>query len=1046
MDIVTGIIKLLFGSKADKDRKAIEPYVNKIKEVYPSIAALSNDELRGRSQALMKQIADFIAPDEERIVTLKAQLERAETALEEKEKISKEIDEITKRIDEKIEQKLDEILPEAFAIMKDTARRFAENETVTVTANDFDRQLAASKDFVTIDGDKAVYATHWLAGGNDVKWDMVHYDVQLFGGVVLHKGKIAEMATGEGKTLVATLPVFLNALARKGVHMVTVNNYLAKRDSEWMGPMYEFHGLSVACIDDTQPNSAARRQAYMADITFGTNNEYGFDYLRDNMASSPKDLVQRKHHFAIVDEVDSVLIDDARTPLIISGPVPKGDDQLYEQYRPAIENLYNLQKNLVTGLVAEAKQLMADGKTEEGGIKLYRAHKGLPKYKPLIKFLSEQGIKAQMQKTENIYMQDNNRRMPEITDDLFFVIDEKLNSVELTDKGHEALSKYFNEDGFFVMPDIGAEVAEIEKGEGTVEEKAQKRDALINDYAVKSERVHTVHQLLKAYAMFEKDIEYVVMDNKVKIVDEQTGRILDGRRYSDGLHQAIEAKERVKVEAATQTFATITLQNYFRMYHKLAGMTGTAETEASEFWSIYKLDVVVIPTNKPILRDDREDLIYKTKREKYNAVIDEIVRLVEAGRPVLVGTTSVEISELLSRMLKLRGIKHNVLNAKQHQLEAQIVAEAGRTGQVTIATNMAGRGTDIKLSPEVKAAGGLAIIGTERHESRRIDNQLRGRAGRQGDPGASRFFISLEDDLMRLFGGERVSTIMDSLGVEEDMPIENKMISGTIENAQKKLEARNFSIRKNVLQFDDVMNSQREIIYGQRGKVLRGEDVSENVHTMIHESIAANAQLFLAGEVADDWDFDGLRSHYRGWLAKDGDFRYTPEALGELKQEDVVKVLTDRADAICADKEKRYGSPLMREFERVVLLRTVDTKWMEHIDAMEELRKGIYLRSYGQRDPVVEYRIEGFNMFDEMVASIREDTSRMLLTMELRTEQPLQREQVAKPTGESGADDGSVKKQPAKKIAKPGRNDPCPCGSGKKFKKCTCEQYKDLRS
>ena len=607
MDIVTGIIKLLFGSKADKDRKAIEPYVNKIKEVYPSIAALSNDELRGRSQALMKQIADFIAPDEERIVTLKAQLERAETALEEKEKISKEIDEITKRIDEKIEQKLDEILPEAFAIMKDTARRFAENETVTVTANDFDRQLAASKDFVTIDGDKAVYATHWLAGGNDVKWDMVHYDVQLFGGVVLHKGKIAEMATGEGKTLVATLPVFLNALARKGVHMVTVNNYLAKRDSEWMGPMYEFHGLSVACIDDTQPNSAARRQAYMADITFGTNNEYGFDYLRDNMASSPKDLVQRKHHYAIVDEVDSVLIDDARTPLIISGPVPKGDDQLYEQYRPAIENLYNLQKNLVTGLVAEAKQLMADGKTEEGGIKLYRAHKGLPKYKPLIKFLSEQGIKAQMQKTENIYMQDNNRRMPEITDDLFFVIDEKLNSVELTDKGHEALSKYFNEDGFFVMPDIGAEVAEIEKGEGTVEEKAQKRDALINDYAVKSERVHTVHQLLKAYAMFEKDIEYVVMDNKVKIVDEQTGRILDGRRYSDGLHQAIEAKERVKVEAATQTFATITLQNYFRMYHKLAGMTGTAETEASEFWSIYKLDVVVIPTNKPILRDDRED-------------------------------------------------------------------------------------------------------------------------------------------------------------------------------------------------------------------------------------------------------------------------------------------------------------------------------------------------------------------------------------------------------------------------------------------------------
>ncbi|MFR9522093.1 MAG: preprotein translocase subunit SecA, partial [Rikenellaceae bacterium] len=752
MDILAGLIKLVFGSKADKDRKEIEPYVAKIKAIYPSIEKLSNDELRGRSAALRKSIADFIASDEARIVELKAKLELTDTSLSDKESISKEIDELRKGIDEKIEQKLDEILPEAFAIMKDTARRFTQNETVEVTANDFDRDLAATKDFVTIEADKAIFATHWLAGGNDIKWEMVHYDVQLFGGVVLHKGKIAEMATGEGKTLVATLPVFLNALAGKGVHLVTVNDYLSKRDSEWMGPIYQFHGLSVDCIDRYKPNSDARRKAYLADITFGTNNEYGFDYLRDNMASAPKDLVQRKHHFAIVDEVDSVLIDDARTPLIISGPVPKGEDQMFEQYCPAIDQLYNLQKNLATSLLSESRKLLAAGNTDEGGVALYRAHKALPKSKPLIKFLSETGIKSQMQKTENIYMQDNNRRMHEITDELFFVIDEKSNSVELTDKGHEMLSKFFKEDGFFVLPDIGSEIAELEKSTLSDEERITKKDELIKEYAVKSERVHTVNQLLKAYSMFEKDTEYVVMDNKVKIVDEQTGRIMDGRRYSDGLHQAIEAKERVVVEAATQTFATVTLQNYFRMYHKLGGMTGTAETEASEFWSIYELDVVVIPTNRPILRDDREDLIYKTKREKYNAVIIEIEKLTQEGRPVLVGTTSVEISELLSRMLTLRKIKHNVLNAKQHQAEAQIVAEAGRPGQVTIATNMAGRGTDIKLTAEVKAAGGLAIIGTERHDSRRVDRQLRGRAGRQGDPGSSQFFVSFEDNLMRLFG------------------------------------------------------------------------------------------------------------------------------------------------------------------------------------------------------------------------------------------------------------------------------------------------------
>ncbi|MBQ5807132.1 MAG: preprotein translocase subunit SecA, partial [Tidjanibacter sp.] len=681
--------------------------------------------------------------------------------------MSKEIDDLTKTIDDKIEKRLDEILPEAFAIMKSTARRFAESEVVEVTASEFDRNLAADRDFVNIEGDKAIWNTHWTAGGNDIKWDMVHYDCQLFGGVVLHKGKIAEMATGEGKTLVATLPVFLNALAGKGVHVVTVNDYLAKRDCEWMGPMYQFHGLSVECIDNYRPNSAERRKAYMANITFGTNNEFGFDYLRDNMSIQAKELVQRKHHFAIVDEVDSVLIDDARTPLIISGPVPKGDDQLFDQYRDIVERLYNMQRNLANDCLVKAKKLIAEGKNDEGGIWLLRSHKGLPKNKALIKFLSEQGMKVLLQKTEAIYMQNKNERMPEITDELYFVIDEKLNSVELTDKGHDMLASAVGEDKFFVLPDIGSEVAALEKAEVSAEEKVAKKDALLADYAIKSERVHTINQLLKAYSMFEKDVEYVLIDNKVKIVDEQTGRIMEGRRYSDGLHQAIEAKERVKVEAATQTFATITLQNYFRMYHKLGGMTGTAETEASEFWSIYKLDVVVIPTNKPIARDDREDLLYKTKREKYNAVVEEIAKLVAEGRPVLVGTTSVEVSELLSRILKIRHIPHNVLNAKEHAREAQVVAEAGRAGQVTIATNMAGRGTDIKLSAEVKAAGGLAIIGTERHESRRVDRQLRGRAGRQGDPGSSQFFVSVEDDLLRLFGGDRLASMMDKMGLQE---------------------------------------------------------------------------------------------------------------------------------------------------------------------------------------------------------------------------------------------------------------------------------------
>ena len=1092
MDIVSSIIKFFFGSKADKDRKQIEPYVQKIKEIYPSIEKLSNDELRGRSAALMQQIADFIAQDEAHIVEQKDKLEFGDISLAEKEKISKDIETTKKRIDEKIEQKLDEILPEAFAIMKDTARRFTENEVVEVTATQFDRNLAASKDFVTIEGDKAIYATHWTAAGNDLKWEMIHYDVQLFGGVVLHKGKIAEMATGEGKTLVATLPVFLNALARKGVHVVTVNDYLARRDSEWMGPMYEFHGLSVDCIDKHQPNSEARRKAYLADITFGTNNEYGFDYLRDNMASSPKDLVQRKHHYAIVDEVDSVLIDDARTPLIISGPVPKGDDQMFENYRPSIEHLYNLQKNFVTSLVAEARRLFAEGKPDEGGVLLYRAHKGLPKYKPIIKFLSEQGIKVQFQKTENIYMQDNNRRMPEITDELYFVIDEKLNSVELTDKGHEVLSKYFNEDKFFVLPDIGTEVAELEKSELSAEEKAQKKDEIINDYSIKSERVHTVNQLLKAYSMFEKDVEYVVMDNKVKIVDEQTGRILDGRRYSDGLHQAIEAKERVKVEAATQTFATITLQNYFRMYHKLAGMTGTAETEASEFWNIYKLDVVVIPTNRPVIRDDREDLVYKTMREKYNAVIEEIVRLVEAKRPVLVGTTSVEISELLSRMLKLRGIKHNVLNAKQHQLEAQIVAEAGRVGQVTIATNMAGRGTDIKLSPEAKAAGGLAIIGTERHESRRVDRQLRGRAGRQGDPGSSQFFVSLEDNLMRLFGSERIAAIMDRMGIQEGEVIQASIMTNAIERAQKKVEENHFGVRKRLLEYDDVMNSQREVIYTRRRHALYGEQIEIDLNNIMYDYAEGFVQMH-DGVDYESATYDLIREVALKPSFDEATYNSAkPKQLVELIVEDlrtlfarrqkaVADTVRNTMEAIYKDNENQMdriihfpitdghlgfhvpvelqrckdtdGAEIYKVFSKIVLFTTIDDAWREHLREMDELRQSVQNATYEQKDPLLIYKLESYQLFSKMLEKVNRDVLAVLNKSYIPTRennpQSVQQErrqqskvdvnklQASRMAAAAAAGQAEKSKPaPIKVEKKVGRNDPCPCGSGKKFKHC----------
>ena len=1096
MDILSKVIKTFFGTKSDKDRKEIQPYVDRILALYPQIDALSNDELRARSAALRRDIAEEIRPDEERITELKGILEQPETSLEDKERHSREIDKLTKDIDDKIEKKLDEILPEAFAIMKSTARRFAENPTIEVTATQFDRDLAATKDFVTIEGDKAVYSNSWVAGGNTVTWDMVHYDVQLFGGVVLHKGRIAEMATGEGKTLVATLPVFLNALAGKGVHVVTVNDYLARRDSEWMGPMYEFHGLSVDCIDNHQPNSAARRKAYLADITFGTNNEFGFDYLRDNMAIQPQDLVQRKHHFAIVDEVDSVLIDDARTPLIISGPVPKGDDQLFDQYRGFIEQLYNVQRNFVNDLLGRARKLIGEGKNDEGGVLLYRAHKGLPKYKPLIKFLSEPGNKALMQKVENTYMQDHNRRMPEITDELFFVIDEKLNSVELTDKGHEFLARNVGEEGFFVLPDIGAAVAEIEKSDLSAEEKTAKKDELINEYAVKSERVHTINQLLKAYSMFEKDVEYVVIDNKVKIVDEQTGRIMEGRRYSDGLHQAIEAKERVKVEAATQTFATITLQNYFRMYHKLAGMTGTAETEASEFWSIYKLDVVVIPTNRPVIREDRDDKIYKTKREKYNAVVEEIVSLVAEGRPVLVGTTSVEVSELLSRVLKLRGIKHNVLNAKHHQQEAQVVAEAGRAGQVTIATNMAGRGTDIKLTPEVKEAGGLAIVGTERHESRRVDRQLRGRAGRQGDPGSSQFFVSLEDDLMRLFGSERIASMMDRMGLKDGEEIQAGMMTKAIERAQKKVEENNFGIRKRLLEYDDVMNSQRTVIYSRRRNALAGERIDIDRNNIVLDFAETFVENF--GEAGfEDFSFELIRQVAVQPSFDEQTFANAKkEELVELIAADINDAYERRAQSVAATAmpvlrqvyekqgdqvENIYipitngklvynvpvnlrkaiesdGAEIYKMFTKIVMLTTIDDNWRDHLRQMDDLRQSVQNASYEQKDPLLIYKLESYNLFSAMLEKSNRDELSILnkgyIPMREQTEQSVR--QPSRPQQQQNRPKVDMSKLQASRMQaaaaagqgdkgapspvhvekKVGRNEPCPCGSGKKYKNC----------
>ncbi len=1087
-------ISSIFGNKYTRDMKEIQPWMNKIAAAYPKVAALNNNELRAKTVELKKYVHDAAAKQLAQVEELKASVEATE--LENREAIFVQIDKVEKDILEIYEKALDEILPVAFSIVKETAKRFTENEEIVVTATDFDRQLAASKDFVHIEDDKAIYQNHWMAGGNETVWNMVHYDVQLFGGVVLHKGKIAEMATGEGKTLVATLPVFLNALTGNGVHVVTVNDYLSKRDSEWMGPLYMFHGLSVDCIDKHRPNSEARRQAYLADITFGTNNEFGFDYLRDNMAISPKDLVQRKHNYAIVDEVDSVLIDDARTPLIISGPVPKGEDQLFEELRPLVERLVEAQKKLATQYLADAKRLIAseDRKEQEDGfLSLYRSHKSLPKNKALIKFLSEQGIKAGMLKTEEIYMEQNNKRMHEVTDPLYFVIDEKLNSVDLTDKGVDLISGKSDDPTFFVLPDIASQLSELENEKGlTDEQRLEKKDELLTNYAIKSERVHTINQLLKAYTMFDKDDEYVVIDGQVKIVDEQTGRIMEGRRYSDGLHQAIEAKEGVKIEAATQTFATITLQNYFRMYHKLAGMTGTAETEAGEFWDIYKLDVVVIPTNRPVARDDMNDRVYKTKREKYKAVVEEIEKMIKMGRPVLVGTTSVEISEMLSKILSARKIEHNVLNAKLHQREADIVAKAGMSCVVTIATNMAGRGTDIKLSPQVKEAGGLAIIGTERHESRRVDRQLRGRSGRQGDKGSSVFFVSLEDDLMRLFSSDRIAGIMDRLGFKEGEMIEHSMISKSIERAQKKVEENNFGIRKRLLEYDDVMNKQRTVIYTKRRHALIGERIGMDIVKMIEDrcfnALEApdyeNCKLDLLQTLAMEAPFteEDFRNEKKELLAdrtfeaamtlfKRKTERMAQIAYPVIKQvfenqghmyENILIPITDgkRMYNISCNLKAAYESEckeIVIAFEKSILLHVIDEAWKENLRELDELKHSVQNASYEQKDPLLIYKLESVNLFDAMVNKINNQTVSILMRgqipvqtpQEVRQAGPEQRQDLSKyqeqkqdlndPHQQAAARRDTrepQKREPIRTERTVGRNDPCPCGSGKKYKNC----------
>ena len=1084
------IIKKVFGTKSDRDMKQVKPILDKVLAAYESIDKLSNDELRAKTEELKKKLRDGEAPFEKRIAEIKEELEK-DIPVSQKESLATESDKLVKDEDAEIEKLLNEILPEAFAIMKSTARRFAQNPVVEVTASDFDRQLSISHDFVTIEGDKALWKNHWMAGGNEVTWDMIHYNVQLIGGIILHQGKIAEMATGEGKTLVATLPVFLNAIAGKGVHMVTVNDYLSNRDSEWMGPLYMFHGLSVDCIDKHEPNSDARRRAYECDITFGTNNEFGFDYLRDNMATRLNDLVQRKHHFAIVDEVDSVLIDDARTPLIISGPVAKTqDDEQFKLFRPYVEKLYSSQRALITKTLNDAKKAIAEGKEDEGAKLLFRCHKGLPKYQPLIKFLSEPGMKQLMQKAENFYIQDNERQMPEVTDPLFFVINEQMHSVDMTDKGHDILASEVSDPSFFILPDVGSMVADIEKSDIPEAEKHEKKDHLMEDYALKSERVHTVTQLLKAYAMFEKDVDYIIVDGKVKIVDEQTGRIMEGRRWSDGLHQAVEAKENVTVEAATQTFATVTLQNYFRMYHKLAGMTGTAETEAGEFWSIYKLDVVVIPTNKPVIRVDEEDKIYKTKKAKYAAVINRVDELRKAGRPVLVGTTDVETSELLSRMLKMRGIQHNVLNAKQFAREAEIVAQAGQSSTVTIATNMAGRGTDIKLSPEVKAKGGLAIIGTERHDSRRVDRQLRGRAGRQGDPGSSTFYVSFEDKLMRLFGSDKIAATVDKLGMTEEDALESKMLSNSIEKAQRKVEENNFGIRKRLLEYDDVMNYQREAIYSRRRNAISGERIEIDVMNMMidtAEVIVNNAKgmnyddfsNYLMSQLSIDPGFDEtfygqakseelkarLVEHMNEVYDRRMDAMITKvypfiknvyETQGD-RWENIAVPITDGRKVLnlAFNLKKAYesnGKELAKTLSKTIILFQIDDHWKQQLRDLDDLRQSVQNAAYEQKDPLVIYKIESYNLFASMLEALDRDVLSFLLRSSIFLREPdsSQAQPAREPEapkqdmsrmqtqhGDLSTNAGQPKaKMPVHVEKKIGRNDPCPCGSGLKYKNC----------
>ncbi len=1091
------ILSKLLGNKSDRDIKLLQPLVNKTKEEYSKLSSLSNDELRQKTADFKLRIQTYLTDIDAEISEVKQKAEALDLPINEKTEVYDKLDKLQKDRDKELEKVLLEILPEAFAVMKDTARRFTENKTLEVTATQADRELAARKPNVQIQGDKAIHHNTWMAAGTEVTWNMIHYDVQLIGGIVLHEGKIAEMATGEGKTLVGTLPAYLNALSGQGVHIVTVNDYLARRDSEWNGPLFEFHGLTVDCIDKHQPNSIERRKAYLADITFGTNNEFGFDYLRDNMTLNPESLVQRKLHYAMVDEVDSVLIDDARTPLIISGPIPRGDEHEFYELKPRIERLVSAQKNFINSVLNEAKKLINEGHSgpEEGGLALLRAYRGLPKSKALIKFLSEPGIKQVLTRSENHYMENQSKEMPKVDTELFFVIDEKNNQVELTEKGIELITTSGEDAGFFVMPDVGTEIAELEKSSLSTEEKIAKKDELMRDFSIKSERIHSVNQLLKAYTLFENDVEYIVDEGKIKLVDEQTGRIMDGRRYSDGLHQAIEAKENVKVEDATQTYATVTLQNFFRMYHKLCGMTGTATTEAGELWQIYKLDVVEIPTNVPAQRKDQEDMVYRTVREKFNAVADEITKLTQAGRPVLVGTTSVEISELLSRMLKLRGIKHNVLNAKLHQREADIVAEAGQAGTVTIATNMAGRGTDIKLGPGVIDAGGLAIVGTERHESRRVDRQLRGRSGRQGDPGSSQFFVSLEDNLMRLFGSERISNIMVKMGIEEGEVIQHSMITKSIERAQRKVEENNYGVRKRLLEYDDVMNSQRTVVYAKRRNALFGErldvDLNNTIYDVVEDIVAEYKQennfegfqmevirIFSVDPEVPDKDFyelsinkltdrifEKINDFYHRKI--DAVAQQTHPVLKDVLRErgdhieNIIVPFTDGVRSIQVSTNLRKavennGYEVFKAFEKTVVLALIDDAWKEHLREMDELKQSVQNAVYEQKDPLVIYKMEAFDMFKNMLATVNKDIVNFLFRGNIPTQEPaevrearqaprqdMSKLKVSKPElvqASSGVPAGDTrelqKPQPVRVEPKIGRNDPCPCGSGKKYKNC----------